>query len=291
MATRTSTRAKVETIGVFGLGETPKPNLVALLDNHLDGKKTIRWIVPATKALYTETIGDLVDYLLDNEIPYDVLVDDTSDSTRDLRTIVKKADNAIELGEDDDPVDAMVKAVKDAEGYLFVAWDPDLGEKDGGAYDLCSLAAAGGIEAFDLCNGLDVMQFDGEAEPAEDDGEEAVADPSLPPYADARKMGIRKLKSLAEEQGHSRTKVLGPLKDPIDVLALLYPKEHARVVAGGAVEERAPRTLEDEVSTAAHKAVQPKASSNGHGDATSTIDAFVDLLAERVAAKVKALLG
>lgn len=302
---RTRTRPKSITIGIFGLGETPPQNITALLDDHL-GDAEATFILPATSEHFTKTVDAIATYCADTDTAYEVITDDSSAKARSLKLLIKDAtanSKATDVGT------AIVNRLREADdGRLIVLWDETLGEDDGGAYDAIEYAEENKIKVFDLCNGLEPIDFgDGgddedekEPEPEEkpasrrgrklaavkdepddddddqDDDEDAPPATAeqyegLPPFAQAEQMGVRALRNMARERELAPHRAIGSM-DKDGVLALLYPPKGAHHQT----------TLEEQISSAEHAV-------NGASRAVAgalTFEAFIDALAASVASKV-----
>lgn len=304
---------KTLTIGIFGVGEAPRKSIGALLDDYIADDVEPSFILAATKDHLTTSVQAVVDYANENEIPYEVITDDTTAKSRALKGIAKEATKEHKAT---DAGVAIVNLLKDAEdGRLVVLWDDKLSEtEDGGAYEAVFYADEHDVPCFDLCNGLEPMNFDSDddtdaADPVEDDEdddddeqeEEKVtsirgkksaqvsneADPrlaGLPTYKEATKLGIRALRTMARERELASSRVIGG-SSPAEVLAMLYPDG-----ADTATTAPVQGTLEEEIATASHAVNNgSSATAAGNGKASAG-DALIEMIARAVAERVKELV-
>lgn len=304
---RSKNRPKTITVGIFGLGETPPQNITALLDDHL-GDAEATFILPATSEHFTKTIDAIATYCSDTDTEYEVITNDTSSKARSLKLLINEAAASIKAA---DVGTALVNRLRDADdGRLIVLWDEGIGEEDGGAYDAIEYADENNIPVFDLCNGLEPINFGEDEkeeepepepeprgtrrrklaavkdEPAEDGpGGPAPVDDTLPPYAEAEEMGIRLLRNLARDRELAGHRAIGSM-DKAAVLGLLYPGGGG---AGDEEDQDHQTTLEEQISAAQHEVVKG-ATPLVNGTGALTIEVLVEALATSVAARVKELV-
>lgn len=321
---RSKSRPKNITIGIFGLGETPPQNITALLDDHL-GDAEATFILPATPEHFTKTIDAIATYCSDTDTEYEVITNDSSAKARSLKLLISEASattKASNVGT------AIVNRLREAEdGRLIVLWDDTLGEEDGGAYDAIEYADENSIPVFDLCNGLEPIDLgdpeeikeeekapepEPEAEeeeekprsrrgrgklaavkdddgPGEDDEPAPVSDPTLPPYEDARELGIRVLRNMARERELAGHRAIGSM-DKDGVLALLYPNAGVAKISVAAVPEPHQTTLEEQIAAAEHAVTAGARTPLTNGKGAMTIEVLIEALAVSVAERVKELV-
>lgn len=164
--TRGKKKAETITIGFYGPGEIDEKNLTTLMDNALgdDADTVIKFIVPATAETYNDSIGLILDYAGEYKIEYTAVVNDASSKDRTLRGVIKDAESTVDaevaIGTE------LVDLLPD-DGKLYVLWDEDADNDD--VYAAIDHAQANNIVAYDLCNGLTVINLDGDDAPEEEE--------------------------------------------------------------------------------------------------------------------------
>lgn len=149
----------MSTYGFIGSGDTTAKNTTALLDDLIDAEEEpATFIIPVTQSLWTTPIQTIADYAFDQEIPYEVVTDDSADSHKAFAEIIQAATKVHRVQRVAMKIENILE--KSAEPVLIVAWS----DEDADSLSALERALTRDIPAFDLCNGLEPLEFDDESD-------------------------------------------------------------------------------------------------------------------------------
>ncbi len=256
MGTRRGRTQKV--VGIFGLAETAQKNIRKNLEDLIgDDTDDFKFILPATKLHFTDSVDVVAEFLESAEVSYEVVTESSTATVRGaLRQTIK---NAEEVHEVQDIGLGIVDLLKEAdEASLVLFWDENLDEDaDGGAFTAAQAAMQAGIAVLDMCNGLEpfeddtdddkgavlaaVESDDDDADDDEDEDDEpsegdALDRAGLPPYEVAvhKKTGIRALRTMLRVRSpKNKYRPIGQMTRE-QLLEALYPDGPDTVIPDGA---------------------------------------------------------
>jgi hypothetical protein len=166
------------TIGFIGHGAVRSRNVKALLQDQLDAYGELRFILPLGESYWSDGLGYVGDFALDNGIALEIVADDTAADIADAQDFLKDAVRVHNVTQVTDKLMSLLSALPTPQ--LIILWD-DEDEEAAAALDL---AITDDIPAFDLTNGLDEIRPveedpSPEEEPVPDD---APDDAEFEPY-------------------------------------------------------------------------------------------------------------
>lgn len=141
------------TLGVFGSGTTSIKGATALIEDLIEangGKARI--IVPVTEDHWTEGIEAIADLAMENGHTLEVVTDDSTAKFRPVKPFVTKATKQHKSAR---PGTKIVSLTADAGGKVIVFWDDENDE----IYDVIEAAADAGVDALDICAGLEKIEL------------------------------------------------------------------------------------------------------------------------------------
>jgi len=155
------------TIGLIGLGETTPENAIALLEDLTGAFDDARFILPVSGEQWSDTLGEIADWIIDQQIPFEAVVTDDSAADRKFKPILAEAEKEHKVARVPHKIVNLLE--KAAEPRLVILWDDD----DGDCEAAMDKAIEKNIECLDLTNGLDKLEYDadepeGGGEPEED---------------------------------------------------------------------------------------------------------------------------
>lgn len=196
---------KSATLGFIGKGDVSARNVKALLTDELEQVTSPKFILPITKDHWTETLADVAQYAIKNDIPFEAVTDDSTAKLKDAKDVLGEALKTHKVAR---VTSKLVGILADSPNpKLVIAWD----DEDDEAVRAFTLADKDDIDAYDFCSGLDKLRF-GEPEPEnepEDDeprgrsrDEEPEDEPTPQPMtkytkAELEKLDFNELKDIA----------------------------------------------------------------------------------------------
>ena len=148
-------KTKRSTIGFFGTGQTAKRNIYALLDDFIEASgSAVSFILPVTMKHWTDQIDAIADYAKRNGIPVSIVADASTKSLNG-KGLVDLDPSASYLVKDVSQKIVSLLAIAE-HPTLFVLWDQD----DPEVLSAARSAAANGVDALDLTNGLDQLHIE-----------------------------------------------------------------------------------------------------------------------------------
>lgn len=159
------TRNKVVTLGFIGTGKVAEKNSSALLDDYIgaqDGE--VKFVLPITKEHWTPSLQAIASYAIDNEIDYEVVIDDSTGSNKKHQEFLDVATSSHKVVRVPNKVVSLLD--KAGEGRLIILWD----DEDGDAMKALERASDAKIPCLDLTSALDLLEIDdGQEDLAEED--------------------------------------------------------------------------------------------------------------------------
>lgn len=206
------------TLGFIGSGDAAAASITPLLDDLIEAEGgAIKFILPVTKAHFTEPMQDIVAYAIDKEIAFEAVTD--AEATKMRKGPVKEAlANASKTHLITRVPGKVIALLANSDNpKLLVLWD----DEDEEGLKALDKAMEAEIEARDLTDALALLEADdgeGEGEGEETDPEEAAAaeeaaedeaDPEdaeedeYQPYTEAElgDLGLPDLKAICEANG------------------------------------------------------------------------------------------
>jgi hypothetical protein len=158
------------TLGFVGSGKVEKRNAYALLRDLIEAEGgNVKFIFPLTKAFWNPALEVVSQYAIDNGIPVEAVVDDTTAKTRELKAMLTGARRQHQSAAVAHKVATLLEEARN--GKLIVLWD----DEDEAALDTVRAADERGVALLELTRGLDRIELvagdDGEDEPASDEVE------------------------------------------------------------------------------------------------------------------------
>lgn len=191
------------TIGVIGKGTLSSRMIRATLADQLDAlaePEDLRLILPATKDLFTEEVEIVADWAIANGAQIELVGDDS----KAPKALGEYAEVAVKNHTVRKVPTGLVKILAKTEGAkLFVFWDED----DEEGYTAFEDAFDAEIPSYDICNGLEELTFDDDAdEPVEEpeaaeEPEEEAPRHDIDPQTELRRKTAKELKEICKEKG------------------------------------------------------------------------------------------
>lgn len=168
-------RGKGATFGFIGFGEVKTRATNAILEDQFEAADgNVRFILPITKEHFTDGIQLAADFARKNDIPYEIVVDETTAKMKDAKEYVADAVKEHKVARIPHKIVALLE--KAGNGKLVVFWDAD---EDDGAIAFAKAYDAD-IPAFDIVNGFEPLTYgedseepEADADPEETDGDES----------------------------------------------------------------------------------------------------------------------
>lgn len=167
------------TLGFVGSGKVEKRNAYSLLRDLIDAEGgNVKFIFPMTKVFWNEALDVVSAYAMDNGIPVEAVVDDTTAKMREIKVMLTGARRQHQSAAVAHKMASLLEEARN--GKLIVLWD----DEDEAAMDAVKAADEKGVPLLELTRGLDRIELvageDGEDEdePISDevDEEETVSD-------------------------------------------------------------------------------------------------------------------
>lgn len=80
------------TIGIIGTGALTDSNVQALLGDFVEALGDVEIILPVTKGSWGQAMSHVVQFVLKNDIPFQAIVDETTNMSEEFRGIVREAE-------------------------------------------------------------------------------------------------------------------------------------------------------------------------------------------------------
>jgi len=156
------------TLGFVGSGKVEKRNAYALLRDLIEAEGgNVKFIFPLTKAFWNPALEVVSQYAIDNAIPVEAVVDDTTAKTRELKTLLTGARRQHQSAAVAHKIATLLEEARN--GKLIVLWD----DEDEAALDTVRAADERGVALLELTRGLDRIELvAGDDEPASDEVED-----------------------------------------------------------------------------------------------------------------------
>jgi len=157
------------TLGFIGSGKVEKRNAYALLRDLIDASGgAAKFIFPLTRDLWNPALDVVSAYAIENNIPVEAIVDDTTAKTKELKTLLAGARRQHQSAAPSHKMAALLEEAKD--GRLIVLWE----DEDELALDAVRAADEKGIPLLELTRGLDRIELvagddEEDEEPVEDE--------------------------------------------------------------------------------------------------------------------------
>ncbi|HET7110123.1 MAG TPA: hypothetical protein VFI41_04585 [Gemmatimonadales bacterium] len=159
------------TLGFVGSGKVEKRNAYALLRDLIDAEGgNAKFIFPLTKSFWNEALQVVSQFAVDNGIPVEAIVDDSTAKTKELKSLLAGARRQHQSTAVPHKLASLLEEARN--GKLIVLWD----DEDEAALDTVREADSKGIDLLELTRGLDRIELvsseDGEDEelmPASDE--------------------------------------------------------------------------------------------------------------------------
>lgn len=250
------------TYAFIGSGKVSTRNAKALLQDELEATNgNLRFILPVTETHWNEGLDAVATFALKNDIPYEIVVDDSKDKLAkdaDLREVFAEATKEHKVAKVTSKVVSLLAAAPSPK--LVILWEDD----DVEANNAFELADGENIPAYDLCNGFDKLEFeDDDGDPTHDadakqgghvgdDEDELTAEQreaqdaelealvATPSYTEAQldEMDFPQLKEIAEKLG---IEVKARTRSPGYVKAILAHQDGKKIdPATGEIEHVVP---------------------------------------------------
>lgn len=152
-------------LGFAGPGKVSETSIKDLLKDYLKNYDEVLAVFPASNEYLSKTVLMLLDWAVDNKVPYEAIFDV---ETRKNKAILDESEKEYEVDNVSLALaDRLVSARKDGdEARLIVAWGEDEEPVDRDATEkLVDLAQAKDLKVLDLTAALDDLRFDPEEEP------------------------------------------------------------------------------------------------------------------------------
>lgn len=154
------------TLGFVGSGKVEKRNAYALLRDLIEAEGgNAKFIFPMTKAFWNPALEVVSQYAIDNAVPVEAVVDDTTAKTRELKAMLTGARRQHQSSAVAHKMASLLEEARN--GKLIVLWD----DEDEAALDTVRAADEKGIALLELTRGLDRIEL-----VAGDDGDEPASD-------------------------------------------------------------------------------------------------------------------
>lgn len=159
------------TLGFVGSGKIEKKNAFALLTDLIDASGgNAKFILPMTKGFWNEYLVIVSDFAIDNNIPVEAVVDDTTAKMREVKHLLASVRKQHQSAAAAHKLAALLEEARD--GRLVVLWD----DEDEEALDAVRAADGKGVALLELTRGLDRIELvaddEDEEEPVTDEVEE-----------------------------------------------------------------------------------------------------------------------
>lgn len=170
------------TIAFFGEGEMSSRAVKTTLNDYLEDKPEVEFVLPLTRDHFTETLQIVGEYAVAAEIPWSGVTDAESSNSRVIKPYLK---DATEVKEGVNITTLMVNALKRAEdAVLVVLWPNDEEDASEALSDICAKAAAAEIPVLEMTSAMSEIELDvteaevtggdpEEGDPEEEEAEEA----------------------------------------------------------------------------------------------------------------------
>lgn len=197
------------TIGLLGPAETPSDTAIALLEDLTEVNDPVRVVIAASETHYTPTVDAIVAFLIENEVPFDLVTDETSDLADEVTEAAASTTKVARVAQ---KVVSLLER-SDGDKVLTVLWD----DEDDDCATAAERAIDKGIKVLDLAAGLEEIGLkpEGDEAPLPDDEAAAAAEdedevgPSEVEDDGLDKLKVRALRNLVEEQLGLARKVVG----------------------------------------------------------------------------------
>lgn len=164
------------TLGFVGSGKVEKRNAYALLRDLIEAEGgNVKFIFPLTKAFWNPALEVVSQYAIDNGIPVEAVVDDTTAKTRELKAMLTGARRQHQSSAVPHKMASLLAEARN--GKLIVLWD----DEDEAALDTVRAADEKGVALLELTRGLDRIELvaaDDEPEPTTDEVDEEIPEDS-----------------------------------------------------------------------------------------------------------------
>lgn len=190
------------TLGFIGAGEISTKASTALIEDLIEANGgSAKFVFPFTKEHFTDSIGELVEWAIEEEIDYEAVTDDST--PKKLNDFVEQASKTHKVQRI--PHKIVNICDKSGNGRVVILWDDD----DEDCVTALERAQDKDVEALDLTNGLDILALeddgeDEEEEPEEvedEDEEDDEEEDEEVTAEDIEAMDFKELKELAKEWG------------------------------------------------------------------------------------------
>ena len=255
------------TIGLLGSGEMKVEAAISLIEDLAEVADPVTVIVAADEKNWTPTLSGITEFLADNDVAFELVIDDGSDVPAEVTEAAQSTHKVAR------PAQKVVALLERAEGdkRLVVLWD----DENEDAVKATERAVDRGIKALDLTAGLEELTFDGDAdepgvEPAvgateADEADEANEQATEVVDDGLDKLGVRALRNLVEEEAGLSRKVVGSMDKGACIAAL---RDHR---AAGTAPADAEDEVEDEADEATEEATAPAAEADPDEAQQSTV--------------------
>jgi len=149
------------TFGFIGSGEVSPRAIKAILRDQVNAVDSAKFILPLTEEHFHDGIAVVAEFALDNEIPYEIVTDDSA--LKGVKEIISGATKEHSVEDVPTKVISLLEAAADP--VLVVFWDDDV------AADAFERADALEIPTHDITNGFDKVEFAEEEPEPEPEGE------------------------------------------------------------------------------------------------------------------------
>lgn len=152
------------TLAFVGSGKVERRNAFALLKDLIDAEGgNVKFIFPLTKTYWNEALEVVSAYALDNGIPVEAVVDDSTSKVKELKALLTGARRQHQSAAVPNKVASLLEEARN--GKLIVLWD----DEDEAALEVVRVAHEKGVALLELTRGLDRIELvtgddDGDAE-------------------------------------------------------------------------------------------------------------------------------
>lgn len=154
-------------IGFVGSGRIEKRNAYNLLRDYIDAQGgSVKAILPLTKSYWNENLGIVANFLVENDIPLEAVVDSTTAKLREIKPFLSVARKQHQTTAVAHKMASLLKSAR--VGNLIVLWE----DEDDNVHDAVRAAHDSQITLLELTNGLDHIDLDIE----DDQEEEPISD-------------------------------------------------------------------------------------------------------------------
>lgn len=221
------------TLGFVGSGKVEKRNATALLRDLIDASGgNARFILPMTKAFWNDNLAVVSDFAVENSIPVEAIVDDTTAKMREIKHLLSAARRQHQSAAAAFKMAGLLEEAKD--GRLVVLWD----DEDEDSLDAVRAADEKGLPLLELTRGLDRIELVADDE---DEGEEPVSD-EAPEEPEARE---EEDDGTADEQEAEEPEEDEPDAEPEEEEED-FPEAEAEEDLPAAAEDEAPEEFPDD---------------------------------------------